>query len=64
MDFVILREGKPLPVEVKAAGNSKAKSLSVYVKKFSPEYSIKVSANNFGFENGIKTIPLYAAFCI
>jgi predicted AAA+ superfamily ATPase len=64
MDFVIQREGKIIPVEVKSADNSKAKSLNIYIGKFKPEYAIKVSANNFGFKNGIKTIPLYAAFCI
>ena len=62
MDFVIQRDGKIVPVEVKSADNSKAKSLKIYVEKFKPEYSIKVSANNFGFENNIKTIPLYATF--
>ena len=34
------------------------------MKKYKPEYAIKISAKNFGFENGIKNIPLYAAFCI
>ncbi|MCL2078658.1 MAG: AAA family ATPase [Oscillospiraceae bacterium] len=64
VDFVIQRGGKLIPIEVKSAQNSKAKSLKVYIQKFKPEYAIKVSANNFGFESGIKTIPLYAAFCI
>jgi predicted AAA+ superfamily ATPase len=64
MDFVIQREGKLIPIEVKSADNNKAKSLKVYVGRFKPEYSIKVSANNFGFENAIKTVPLYAVFCI
>ena len=64
IDFVLQREGKIIPVEVKSADNSKAKSLKTYIGKFKPEYSVKVSANNFGFENGIKTIPLYAAFCL
>lgn len=64
MDFVIHREGNIIPIEVKSADNSQAKSLAVYVNRFKPEYSIKVSANNFGFENKIKTIPLYATFCI
>lgn len=27
-------------------------------------YAIKLSANNFGFADGKKTVPLYAAFCI
>jgi len=64
MDFVVLREGNIIPIEVKSADNSKAKSLGIYIKKFKPEYAIKISANNYGFENGIKTIPLYAAFCV
>ncbi|MCL2087879.1 MAG: ATP-binding protein [Oscillospiraceae bacterium] len=64
MDFVIQREGTVIPIEVKSADNSKAKSLKTYINKFKPEYAIKVSSNNFGYEDGIKTIPLYAAFCI
>jgi predicted AAA+ superfamily ATPase len=64
MDFVIQRGGAIIPVEVKSADNGKAKSLAVYAGKFKPEYAIKVSASNFGFANGIKTIPLYAVFCV
>jgi hypothetical protein len=64
IDFVIQRDGKLIPIEVKSAENSKAKSLSVYVQKFKPEYAVKISTRNFGFENGIKSIPLYAAFCV
>ena len=64
MDFVIQRDGKLIPIEVKSAENTKAKSLKIYMQKYNPEYAIKVSANHFGFENNIKTIPLYAAFCI
>ena len=25
---------------------------------------IRISAKNFGFENNIKSVPLYATFCI
>ncbi len=64
VDFVILREGKIIPIEVKSAENTKAKSLDLYIKKFKPVYAIKLSTRNFGFEDGKKTIPLYAAFCI
>lgn len=64
VDFVIQREGKLIPVEVKSADNTKAKSLQVYIDRFQPAYAIKLSAKNFGFENGKKTVPLYAAFCI
>lgn len=64
VDFIIQRAGKIIPVEVKSAENTKAKSLSVYIETYKPEYSIKISGKNFGFENGIKTIPLYATFCL
>ena len=64
IDFVIQREGKIIPIEVKSADNVKAKSLTVYMKEYKPEYAIKLSTKNFGFEDGKKTVPLYAAFCI
>jgi len=64
VDFIIQREGKVIPIEVKSANNTKAKSLHVYVDVHKPEYAIKLSAKNFGFENGKKTVPLYAAFCV
>ena len=64
VDFIIQRAGKIIPVEVKSAENTKAKSLSVYIETYKPEYSIKISGKNFSFENGIKTIPLYATFCL
>lgn len=64
IDFVIQRHGKLIPIEVKSADNTKAKSLKVYMETYKPEYAIKLSAKNFGFEDGKKTIPLYAAFCI
>lgn len=36
----------------------------MYIEKFKPKYSIRISNKNFGFENGIKSVPLYATFCI
>lgn len=64
VDFVIQRESKIIPIEVKSADNTKAKSLTVYVASYKPAYTIKLSAKNFGFDDGKKTVPLYAAFCI
>ena len=64
IDFVIQRDGNLIPVEVKAADNTKAKSLKVYMETYRPDYAIKLSTRNFGFEDGKKTVPLYAAFCI
>ena len=64
VDFIVQREGKLIPIEVKSADNTKAKSLKVYMETYKPDYAIKLSAKNFGFEGGKKTVPLYAAFCI
>lgn len=64
IDFVIQREGQLIPIEVKSADNTKAKSLKVYMETYKPAYAIKLSAKNFGFEDDKKIVPLYAAFCI
>lgn len=64
VDFVIQRDGKLIPIEVKSADNTRAKSLKVYMDTYKPAYAIKLSSKNFGFQDGKKTVPLYAAFCI
>lgn len=64
IDFVIQREGKLIPIEVKSADNTRAKSLKVYMDTYEPDYAIKLSAKNFAFEERKKIVPLYAAFCI
>ena len=64
VDFVIQRNGQLIPIEVKSSDNTRAKSLKVYMDTYKPAYAIKLSAKNFGFEDGKKIVPLYAAFCI
>ena len=64
IDFVIQRDGHIIPIEVKSADNTRAKSLKVYIDMFKPEYAIKISAKNFGFEDNKKIVPLYAIFCL
>ena len=64
IDFVIQREGQLIPIEVKSADNTRAKSLKVYMDMYKPAYAIKLSAKNFGREDNKKIVPLYAAFCI
>ncbi|HOJ11588.1 MAG TPA: DUF4143 domain-containing protein [Clostridiales bacterium] len=65
LDFVIQnREGNIIPIEVKSADNVRAKSLAAFVSLYKPPYSIRISARNFGFENNIKSVPLYGVFCL
>ena len=64
IDFILYNKDGLIPIEVKASDNTTSKSLNSYIKKYNPKYSIRVSSKNFGFENNIKSIPLYAAFLI
>jgi len=64
VDFVLQTDGKVVPVEVKKGRRNRSKSLGVFMEKYNSEYAIRISKKNFGFENGIKSVPLYAVFCI
>ena len=64
VDFVIQRNGQLIPIEVKSADNTRAKSLRIYMNTYKPAYAIKLSTKNFGLEDNKKIVPLYAAFCI
>jgi predicted AAA+ superfamily ATPase len=64
VDFVLQLDGNIVPVEVKKGRHNRSKSLGVFMEKYKPEYAIRISKKNFGFENRIKSVPLYAVFCI
>ena len=64
IDFLIKIDGDIIPVEVKSGRRTSSKSLNEYILKYKPKYSIRISSKNFGFEDGIKSVPLYAIFCI
>ena len=64
VDFIVSLKGKRIPVEVKSGEHVGFVSLNEYEKLFHPAWSIRVSEKNFGFENNIKSVPLYAVFCI
>lgn len=64
IDFVIQKDIDIIPIEVKSNVHTKSRSLDMYIKSFNPKYSIRISEKNFGFENNIKSVPLYAVFCI
>jgi predicted AAA+ superfamily ATPase len=64
VDFVIQREGIVVPIEVKSGGNTRSKSLSVFMNIYGPSLAYKLTTGNFGRVDKVKTIPLYAAFCL
>ena len=65
VDFVFQdKQGNVIPLEAKSADNVRARSLRSFMDIYKPAYSIRVSSKNFGFENNIKSIPLYAIGCL
>lgn len=66
IDFLLYTNDGVIPLEVKAGNNTKSRSLNVYNSKFFPKYSIRISTKDFGYDpkNKIKSVPLYAVFCI
>ena len=64
VDFVVSLDGKLIPIDAKRGDQVTSVSLNDYIKEFKPAYSIRISQRNFGFENGILSVPLYAVFCI
>lgn len=65
VDFLIEKGSYVIPVEVKAKDNTTSKSLAEFTNKYTDTpYSIRISTKNFGYVNNIRSVPLYAAFCL
>ena len=64
IDFLIQKETEIIPIEVKSKEHTKSKSLNLYMQKYNQKTAIRISEKNFGLENNIKSVPLYAVFCI
>lgn len=66
MDFISDYEGVLLPIEVKSADNTKAKSLHVFCNRYHPRMAVKTSLKNVGDnmdgDTHVWSIPLYAIF--
>ncbi len=59
VDFVAQLDEKIVPIEVKASTNIRARSLTVYRGKYSPEVSVRTSMLNLKKDDGLLNIPLY-----
>jgi len=64
IDFVLQIQDNLIPVEVKKGHRNRSRSLGIFANKYKSPYAIRISKKNFGFENNIKSVPLYAVFCI
>lgn len=64
LDFVVQIAGEVVPVEVKKGKRTKSASLNMFIKQYNSRFAIRISGKNFGFENRIKSVPLYAVWCL
>lgn len=64
VDFVLQQGLDVVPVEVKKGKRVRSASMNIFKEKYKTILSIRISKKNFGQENGIKSVPLYAVFCI
>lgn len=64
LDFVLQKNNQIIGVEVKKGEHVRSRSLNVFVTSYKSAYSIRLSLKNFGEKEGLKSIPLYAIFCI
>ena len=66
IDFITDYEGVLLPIEVKAADNTKAKSLHLFCNRYQPKMAVKTSLKNIGDNmDGVThvwSLPLYCLF--
>ncbi len=65
VNFVVQnRNGHIIPMELTTKTNSKAKSLSVFMKKYTVPQSYRITENNFAIKKDVRYIPIYAVFCL
>ncbi|WP_042705286.1 ATP-binding protein [Methanomicrobium mobile] len=60
IDFLTSVAVDPIPIEVKAEENLRAKSLKTFREKFEPKTSVRVSMSDFRIDGDLINLPLYA----
>ena len=64
IEFLIEENNNVIPIEVKNSKRVTSKSLNEFMEKYKCPYAYRISMKNFGYENNIKSVPLYAVGCI
>lgn len=64
MDFLIQREGKMLPIEVKGGTSVRATSLHNYLKQHSELHAVRLSMLPYKKQEQLTNLPLYAAMLL
>ena len=64
VDFVLQLGAEVVPVEVKVGVDVRSKSLGIFMERYKCGRAFRISWRNFGEANGVKSVPLYAVFCV
>ena len=64
LDFVLQKGNQVTAIEVKKGEHVRSRSLNLFIGTYHPSCAIRLSLKNFGEKDGLKSVPLYAAFCI
>lgn len=64
IDFVLQQDADIIGVEVKSGLHVRSRSLNVFSGKYRPAYCIRFSLRHFGQVGPLRSVPLYAAFCV
>jgi predicted AAA+ superfamily ATPase len=60
VDYVIQKNGKIIPIEVKSGKSGKMQSMHLFLNEKQAEYGIRISLGNFSKYDKIRVYPLYA----
>ena len=60
IDFIILKDSKIIPIEVKAEENLQAKSLRAFVSKYPDTRGVRISMSDYREQDWMENLPLYA----
>ena len=59
VDFVIQKDTRIIPIEVKSGENLRSRSLRVYFDKYQPQECIRTSLAGYQKQDWVKNIPMY-----
>jgi predicted AAA+ superfamily ATPase len=60
VDYVIQKNEKIIPIEVKSGTSGKMQSMNIFLEEKQSEYGVRTSLENFAQYDKIKVYPLYA----
>ncbi|MBY0426721.1 MAG: DUF4143 domain-containing protein, partial [Cytophagales bacterium] len=60
VDYVIQKEEKIIPIEVKSGTGGAMQSLFLFLEEKKSEFGVRISLENFSAYNKVKVYPLYA----